>query len=993
MSTTPTPDQIQALSLFTLLFSAPPGSWKDALFQVRAEAGSLPALADLLVGLPQFQSRFAGDNSPTEILDTFLSFVGLVSGTPAHGVAAAAVLSQLEAGASVGLIAVQVLQFLQGTSEPLFQPARQYLANLVDVASYHTLTLGLQGTSVEALRALIAGTTSDPASVPPVKQALDRLTAPPDTGPAPPPALTSADSVADISTKLSAYGGSDATADTSGMTAQQLEALGTHAARLKADGITHLSLALGDALMTDAISAALLGKADAASVVATGATAAEVASLATLVAHIANVGITGTLPVTPAQLADVRGVLAPKLAAGLLLSVNGTAAADLIDLAALAYSATATGGAGDDTYVVDSLSHTITEAGGGGTDTLQSAVSITLPANVEVLSLTGSGNIDATGTSLDDTLIGNGGNNVLTGGDGNDSLLGGAGTDTLRGGIGNDTLDGGVGADSLVGGAGDDTYVLDDAGDTIDEAPGEGTDSVLASTSYTLSANLEVLSLTGSANIDGTGSAGANTLVGNSGNNLLSGAGGNDSLVGGAGNDTLDGGAFNDTMSGGTGDDTYYVDSAGDVVVEAAGEGIDTVLSSMSYTLTANVEVLSLTGSGYINGTGTSLDDTLFGNSGNNALSGAAADDVLYGNDGHDSLYGGTGNDSLYGGNGNDYAVLGLGSDYFDGGNGDDAVTMAASDTDGVDTLVGGTSAGIDVIQLGGAGTFNFGSATVDNFDSFYFTAGSVAARTLTLGSNVTNDQGYVSVGVASANAGSLSINAIGLGASTGLYTGSAANWTGSDSINGGAGNDSLDGGGGNDSLVGNAGNDTLLGGTGADTLAGGDGDDSLDGGDGNDQMSGGDGNDSIVGGDGDDYFRPGSGSDTMDGGSGVDTIHYRTGDFGVGVGVDEIANFVGGTDKLAFQIPTLPAGALAANKFANLAGDTATSGLYSTSPSAFWASAAMNGKDTSGCFIFVLSDHRLYIDPDGAGATTGYEIAILTIGASTLSNSDILIT
>ncbi len=1146
--------QAEVLGLVALLFNAPPGDLLPELVKLRLETGSLAALADLLAGTPQFQSRFAGDTTPVQLVDTFLSFVGLVPGTPAHGAAAAAVGAQLQAGASVGTVAVQLLQFLQSTADPMFQPARLLLLHTVDVAGYHTLTLGLHGTAVDALRALIAGITSDPASVAKVKQALDKLAAPSDPAPIAPLALTSADSVADIATKLSAYYGSAATANASGMTPQQLEALGTHAAKLGANGITQLSLALGDALMTDAISAALLGKADGASVLATGATATEVASLATLAAHIAAGGITGTLPVTPAQLADLRGVLAPKLAAGLVLSVNGTAAADLIDLAALAHSATATGDAGDDMYVVDSLTHTITEAGGGGTDTVQSAVSITLPAHVEVISLTGSGNIDATGSAGADTLIGNSGDNLLTGADGNDALQGGAGKDTLHGG---------TGADTMAGGTGDDMYIVDVAGDSVTEAAGEGSDTVTASvTSYTLPSGVEVLSLVGSVNslqgrgnelgntIHGTahndllyglngndtlhgndgddilnggtgndslyggngddiaamdlgsdyfdggagndivtmvgaysdgvdtllggGSAGSDlvqildagvvnfsgatvtnfdafsystaanvtrtlvlgsnvtneqghvtvevaapnpgnlvldgsalgastalyvgsvanwigddTMTGGAGADQLSGGAGSDSLVGNVGNDTLDGGAGIDTLGGGFGDDVYVVDVAGDSITEAASEGTDTVMAAVTYTLSANVEVLSLTGSAFITGTGTGGNNGLFGNSGNNTLTGLGGNDRLEGAGGDDSLYGGSGNDSLYGGSGNDHAAGGLGSDYVDGGDGDDVVTMVGSDMDGLDTLIGGSSAGIDVIQLSGAGSFNYGSATVTNFDTFYFMAGNIASRTVILGSNVTNDQGYVTVEVATSNSGSLTINGTSLSASTGLYIGSAAYWVGNDDIIGGAGNDSLSGADGNDNLDGRAGTDTLLGGSGHDTLRGGDGDDSLDGGDGTDNLYGDIGNDTLVGGDGNDSLIGGAGSDSLDGGSGADTFRYLSDAHGG----DVIAGFASGTDKLAFQIPSLSQGVLAANRFANLSGDGVTSGLYSTDPSAFWASTAMNGKDTSGYFIFVLSDNRLYVDPDGAGATTAYDMAILTTGASTLVNTDILIT
>jgi serralysin len=140
------------------------------------------------------------------------------------------------------------------------------------------------------------------------------------------------------------------------------------------------------------------------------------------------------------------------------------------------------------------------------------------------------------------------------------------------------------------------------------------------------------------------GGSGHDLVVGNGLANLLEGNGGNDGLTGGAGGDTLDGGIGNDTMMGGTGDDLFFVDAAGDSVVELAGEGIDTVSSVISYTLTDNVENLVLAGSAE-DGTGNALDNLLRGNALGNALDGGAGNDRLIGGDGVDLFTGGAGAD------------------------------------------------------------------------------------------------------------------------------------------------------------------------------------------------------------------------------------------------------------------------------------------------------------------------------------------------------------
>ncbi|HET6222144.1 MAG TPA: calcium-binding protein, partial [Dongiaceae bacterium] len=214
------------------------------------------------------------------------------------------------------------------------------------------------------------------------------------------------------------------------------------------------------------------------------------------------------------------------------------------------------------------------------------------------------------------------------------------------------------------------------------EAAGEGTDTVQSSATYTLAANVENLTLSGSANINGTGNTLANLLTGNGGDNYLFGDTGNDTLNGGAGNDTLDGGAGNDSLVSGLGNDLYIIDTASDAVVEAAGEGTDTVQSSATYTLAANVENLTLTGSANLNGTGNTLANLLTGNGGNNALDGGAGDDTMIG---------GAGNDTFNVNNGNDrVAYLSMSS----------VLDTAANGSDTINNFDANPSGGQDVIDL-----------------------------------------------------------------------------------------------------------------------------------------------------------------------------------------------------------------------------------------------------------------------------------------------------
>jgi Ca2+-binding RTX toxin-like protein len=147
------------------------------------------------------------------------------------------------------------------------------------------------------------------------------------------------------------------------------------------------------------------------------------------------------------------------------------------------------------------------------------------------------------------------------------------------------------------------------------------------------------------------------------GDDFVNGTMKSDAIYGGQGSDTLDGKIGADKMYGGTEDDTYIVDDENDEVIEYENEGDDRVESSITYSLTENVESLILTETDHIDGTGNSLDNYIFGNDGNNTLNGEAGnddilgylgDDTLYGGDNDDYLTGGEGDDVLYGGSDND---------------------------------------------------------------------------------------------------------------------------------------------------------------------------------------------------------------------------------------------------------------------------------------------------------------------------------------------------
>jgi Ca2+-binding RTX toxin-like protein len=281
---------------------------------------------------------------------------------------------------------------------------------------------------------------------------------------------------------------------------------------------------------------------------------------------------------------------------------------------------------------------------------LSSTWKLALQVQGEAYSTVGTAVADAMyGSISDDTLYGMGGNDTLVGNAGSDRLLGGAGEDTLLGGSGNDALDGssgndyldgGIGADTMAGGPGNDRYFVDNSADLVIEALSRGaggTDTVETSLTYTAPTNVEHLIAQAGLLINLTGNELNNQLSGNELANVLSGGAGADTLLGFAGDDVLDGGAGVDKMAGGTGNDLYRVDSRSDLVLEYAGEGNDTVEAASTYTLTANVENLTLLEGGDYAGGGNSLPNLITGNGGNNLLSGGLGADTLIGGLGNDT--------------------------------------------------------------------------------------------------------------------------------------------------------------------------------------------------------------------------------------------------------------------------------------------------------------------------------------------------------------------
>jgi Ca2+-binding RTX toxin-like protein len=489
-------------------------------------------------------------------------------------------------------------------------------------------------------------------------------------------------------------------------------------------------------------------------------------------------------------------------------TLDGGSGNDILDGGAGAD--TMAGGLGDDHYFVDDASDLIEEALDEGFDNVVSSISYTLGANLEFLALTGSADLSGTGNELRNLIFANAGNNALQGQGGTDDLWGQDGNDSLYGGEGDyDQLNGGNGDDALDGGAGSydaASYFFATSGVTVDLSL-TGPQATGGAGSDTLTG---IEALIGSEFADRlTGDAGVNGLTGYAGNDVLNGGAGNDTLLGFEDDDILDGGLGSDLMVGGTGNDRYYIDSDGDAIVELANEGTDQVHASVTHTLGANVENLTMTGSAAIDGTGNALANILIGNAGANQLYGLAGDDTLNGGAGADQMTGGAGNDT--------YIVDNVG---------DQAIELAS--THGTDLVKSSVSfvlgAKVENLTLTGVGaidgTGNAGANILIGNSAANLLNGAAGADQMTGGAGndtyIVNDVGDQAIELASTHGTDLVQSSISyvLGAKIENLT-----LTGTAAING-------TGNAGANSLIGNTAANVLNGGAGADVMRGGAGND-----------------------------------------------------------------------------------------------------------------------------------------------------------------------
>lgn len=614
------------------------------------------------------------------------------------------------------------------------------------------------------------------------------------------------------------------------------------------------------------------------------------------------------------------------------------------------------------------------------------------------------GNDTADGGFGDDWIYGGWGNDLLFGGAQDDNLYGQTGRDRLRGGSGEDLLEGGGGADVLDGGSGDDFFISDSVADmngdrayggtgvdTLDldmtgaerfrfEARDPNEVSNFAGMSFR---DIERYYLTGSNRADaligwllddhlyggrgndwidgrsGTdvldGDNGYDTVFGGDGHDVMEGGSGNDLLHGGAGSDKLGGEADDDRLRGETGDDSISGGPGSDFLSGAAGN--DTLKSDGYYEDEGNEydalnggagdDLLSIGSGDTANGqagtdrleanfAGSTLNETYAirqeshtfangarvsgvesllyqGGSGADAITGGDLEDTLRGGDGDDQLSGGGGYDSIQGGNGNDRLNGGGGDDIFYGGAGNDVLIGGAGD-DRFDRASYARESGNDRF-LGQAG------ADTVQIDRVVFATDRLAVDG-GVGRDVVQFYLYGEIGAVVDLRDQSRNDALALGV-------------------------------------------TL---TAVEALRGSDRDDSFAGTAATDAFFGMHGNDVLSGRGGDDRLMGGGGSDIVTGGAGADTFDFT--DFSRELyGVDTIADFTRGQDRLAFHVADL--GSRSASEIDLVGG----------------ASPVPAGDGPT--FLFDDATDRLWLDEDGSGDAFDPVLLATLAGVNGLSLSD----
>jgi uncharacterized delta-60 repeat protein len=695
-------------------------------------------------------------------------------------------------------------------------------------------------------------------------------------------------------------------------------------------------------------------------------------------------------------------------------NVIGGAGNDVI--AAGANGSTLSGGVGNDTYIIRNSNDTIIEAGGQGTDAIEASVDIALTdsQSIEVINLTGTDSINATGNSANNTVSGNNASNVIETGSGNDVVYAGGGDDVIVGGHGegDDTYDGGTGSHDRI------KYLSALNGITINLATGQalataGNDA--AAIGIDTLSNIEDVT---AGNYD-------DIVIGNSEANSIDGSLGNDTINGGAGNDTIDGGAGNDTIDGGDGNDiATYNEVRANYSLTKNNDGTWSISAAEEVDILIGIEMVRFSDQLY------TLKVHTYGTAGNDKkIDGTAGDDYVDGLAGNDTIYGYAGNDILVGG---------LGADKLIGGLGDDTYIINLTSKGALeDTVTEAKNQGADTIQLSGSylgavKTFTLGN-DLENLNlsetgsSHINLKGNASANILT-----GNDYANTLDGAAGAdnliggagndtyvvdNAGDLVTEDSGDGTDTVqssitytlgsaienlTLTGKAAiNGTGNEldnTLTGNAAANVLNGAAGNDTMVGGKGNDTYYIDTTGDavTEAANAGTDTIItslstysisaltnlenlsySGSSNAMLTGNALINTLTGGTGNDTLAGGLGNDILTGGAGNDTFVFNT-VANASKNKDTITDFVSGTDVIQFSKAIFTglgtsAGPLTSDQFSSGAGIT-------------------KANDADDRIIYNTTTGALYYDADGSGkAAVAVQVAIIgSLIHPTLTSADI---